>query len=153
MAPFANPPVSPAVGGIWPCQPPNPVPKWVLSSIRVGPRSDRVAGSKLVSAVHSEWPKVLAHARKERLHQESWLTTPTWPPEFGRAFYTPVQHTRTDEWKTWGNHGSGSLSPRTFYQGFSRTIRKEQRRKEEFILVSSVQELEVLGESSGGMRA
>lgn len=130
-----------------------PGPEWVLSSTRVGPRSDPATDSKLVTAACSAWPKVLAHARKELLHHGIEDDGATLATEVWEGVLHSVSRTLERM-----NGRRGEITDLeayllgTFYHRFSRALRKEQRREERIHLVSSVQELEVLGNSGRAER-
>ena len=126
-----------------------PGPEWVLLSTGAGTRAKTALDHELVEAARSAWPKVLAHARKELLRHgihsdETGLVTEVWEGVLQSVSQTLERMKgRRREITDLEAYLLG-----TFYHRFSRTVRKEQRREETIALVSSVQELEVLGAAS-----
>ena len=123
-----------------------PGPEWVLLSTGAGTRAKTALDHELVEAARSAWPKVLAHARKELSRHgirsdETGLVTEVW-----EGVLQSVSQTLE---RMKGRRGEitdlEAYLLGTFYHRFSRTVRKEQRRGETIALVSSVQDLEVLG--------
>jgi DNA-directed RNA polymerase specialized sigma24 family protein len=123
-----------------------PGPEWVLLSTGAGARAKTASDRELVEAARSAWPKVLAHARKELSRHgirsdETGLVTEVWEGVLQSVSQTLERMKgRRREITDLEAYLLG-----TFYHRFSRTVRKEQRRGETIALVSSVQELEVLG--------
>src|SRR5258708_3934918 len=123
-----------------------PGPEWVLLSTGAGTRAKTDSDRELVEAARSAWPKVLAHARKELSRHgirsdETGLVTEVWESALLSVSQTLERMKgRRREIKDLESYLLG-----TFYHRFSRAVRKEQRREETISLVSSVQELEVLG--------
>lgn len=122
-----------------------PGPEWIL--LGVEPRSDSTTESELVKAARSAWPKALAHVRREQphdRHDDAVLATEVWEDVLQSVS------------KTLGrmNGRRGAITDMeayllgTFYHRFNRALRKERRREKTIHVVSSVQELEVLGAPS-----
>ena len=125
---------------------PEPGPEWVLSG--VNPRSDSATESELLKAARSAWPKALAHVRQVQsqnpFNDDGLLVAEVWESVLQSVSMTLD---RMD-----GRRGEiGDLEAYllgSFYHRLSRAIKKEQRREKTIHLVSSVQELEVLGTAS-----
>ena len=125
---------------------PEPGPEWVLSG--VNPRSDSATENELLKAARSAWPKALAHVRRvqsqDPFDDEGILVTEVWEGVLQSVSGTLGRMN--------GRRGEiGDLEAYllgSFYHRLSRAIRKEQRREKTIHLVSSVQELEVLGTTS-----
>jgi DNA-directed RNA polymerase specialized sigma24 family protein len=118
-----------------------PGPEWVLLSTGAGTRAKTALDHELIEAARSAWPKVLAHARKELsrngIHSdETSLVTEVWEGVLQSVSQTLERMKgRRREITDLEAYLLG-----TFYHRFSRTVRMS--------LVSSVQELEVLGAAS-----
>ncbi len=125
---------------------PEPGPEWVLSG--VNPRSDSATENELLKAARSAWPKALAHVRRvqsqDPFDDEGILVTEVWEGVLQSVSGTLDRMN--------GRRGEiGDLEAYllgSFYHRLSRAIKKEQRREKTIHLVSSVQELEVLGTAS-----
>jgi len=125
---------------------PEPGHEWVLSG--VNPRSDSVAESELLKAARSAWPKALAHVRQVQsqcpFNDDGLLVAEVW-----ESVLQSVSRTldRMD-----GRRGEiGDLEAYllgSFYHRLRRALKKEHRREEMIHLVSSAEELEVLGKTS-----
>ena len=122
---------------------PEPGPEWVLS--RVNPRPDSATENELLKAARSAWPKALAHVRRvqsqDPFDDEGILVTEVWEGVLRSVSGTLDRMN--------GRRGEiGDLEAYllgSFYHRLSRAIKKEQRREKTIHLVSSVEELEVLG--------
>ena len=125
---------------------PEPGPEWVLSG--VNPRPDSATENELLKAARSAWPKALAHVRRvqsqDPFDDEGILVTEVWEGVLQSVSGTLDRMN--------GRRGEiGDLEAYllgSFYHRLSRAIKKEQRREKTIHLVSSVQELEVLGTAS-----
>lgn len=121
-------------------------PEWVLSG--ANPRSDSATENELLKAARSAWPKALAHVRRvqsqDPFDDEGILVTEVWEGVLQSVSGTLDRMN--------GRRGEiGDLEAYllgSFYHRLSRAISKEQRREKTIHLVSSVQELEVLGTAS-----
>ena len=122
---------------------PEPGPEWVFSG--VNPRSDSATESELLKAARSAWPKALAHVRQVQsqnpFDDDGILVAEVW-----ESVLRSVSRTLA---RTNGRRGEiGDLEAYllgSFYHRLRRALKKEQRREETIHLVSSVEELEVLG--------
>jgi len=122
---------------------PEPGHEWVLSG--VNPRSDSVAESELLKAARSAWPKALAHVRQVQsqspFNDDRLLVAEVWESVLQSVSMTLDRMN--------GRRGEiGDLEAYllgSFYHRLNRALKKEQRREETIRLVSSVEELEVLG--------
>ncbi len=122
---------------------PEPGPEWVFSG--VNPRSDSATESELLKAARSAWPKALAHVRQVQSQKpfddDGILVAEVW-----ESVLQSVSRTLA---RTNGRRGEiGDLEAYllgSFYHRLRRALKKEQRREETIHLVSSVEELEVLG--------
>src|SRR5580698_1530475 len=122
---------------------PEPGPEWVLSG--VNPRSDPATESELLKAARSAWPKALAHVRQVQsqnpFDDDGILVAEVW-----ESVLQSVSRTLD---RMNGRRGEiGDLEAYllgSFYHRLSRALKKEQRREETIRLVSSIEELEVLG--------
>src|ERR1700686_1717311 len=122
---------------------PEPGPEWVLSG--VSPRSDSAAESELLKAARSAWPKALVHVRQVQsqnpFDDDGILVAEVW-----ESVLQYVSRTLT---RTNGMRGEiedlETYLLGSFYHRLRRALKKEQRREEKIRLVSSVEELEVLG--------
>jgi DNA-directed RNA polymerase specialized sigma24 family protein len=125
---------------------PEPGPEWVLSG--VNPRPDSATENELLKAARSAWPKALAHVRRvqsqDPFDDEGILVTEVWEGVLQSVSGTLDRMN--------GRRGEiGDLEAYllgSFYHRLSRAIKKEQRREKTICLVSSVQELEILGTAS-----
>jgi len=125
---------------------PEPGPEWVLSGVRT--RSDSATESELLKAARSAWPKALAHVRQVQsqnpFNDDGLLVAEVWESVLQSVSMTLDRMN--------GRRGEiGDLEAYllgSFYHRLSRALKKEQRREETIRLVSSVQELEVLGTAS-----
>ena len=125
---------------------PEPGHEWVLSG--VNPCSDSATENELLKAARSAWPKALAHVRRvqsqDPFDDEGILVTEVWEGVLRSVSGTLDRMN--------GRRGEiGDLEAYllgSFYHRLSRAITKEQRREKTIRLVSSVQELEVLGAAS-----
>ena len=125
---------------------PEPGPEWVLSG--VNPRPDSATENELLKAARSAWPKALAHVRRvqsqDPFDDEGILVTEVWEGVLQSVSGTlDRMNGRRGEIADLEAYLLGS-----FYHRLSRAIKKEQRREKTIHLVSSVQELEVLGTAS-----
>ena len=125
---------------------PEPGPEWVLSGVDL--RSDPTIESELMKAARSAWPKALAHVRQvqsnNRFDDDGILVAEVWEGVLQSVSRTlDRMNGRRGEIQDLEAYLLGS-----FYHRLSRALRKEQRREETVHLVSSVQELEVLGTAS-----
>ena len=125
---------------------PEPGPEWVLSG--ANPRSDSDAESELSKAARSAWPKALAHVRQVQsrnpFDDDGILVAEVW-----ESVLQSVSRTLD---RMNGRRGEiGDLEAYllgSFYHRLRRALKKEQRREETIHLVSSAQELDVLGKAS-----
>jgi DNA-directed RNA polymerase specialized sigma24 family protein len=125
---------------------PEPGPEWVLSG--ANPRSDSDAESELSKAARSAWPKALAHVRQVQsrnpFDDDGILVAEVWESVLQSVSGTLDRMN--------GRQGEiGDLEAYllgSFYHRLRRALQKEQRREEMIHLVSSAQELEVLGKTS-----
>ncbi|MDQ1387603.1 MAG: hypothetical protein QOF56_1057 [Acidobacteriaceae bacterium] len=125
---------------------PEPGPEWVLSG--ANPRSESASESELLKAARSAWPKALAHVRQVQsqnpLDDGGILVAEVW-----ESVLQSVSRTLD---RMNGRRGEiGDLEAYllgSFYHRLRRALKKEQRREETIQLVSSVQELELLGRAS-----
>jgi len=125
---------------------PEPGPEWVLSG--GNSRSGSAGESELLKAARSAWPKALAHVRQVQAQNpfddDGILVAEVWESVLQSVSGTLDRM----------NGGRGEIGDLeayllgSFYHRLSRALRKEQRREETICLVSSVQELEVLGAAS-----
>ena len=122
---------------------PEPGPEWVLSG--VNPRPDSATESELLKAARSAWPKALAHVRQVQsqnpFNDDGLLVTEVWESVLQSVSMTLDRMN--------GRRGEiGDLEAYllgSFYHRLNRALKKEQRREETIRLVSSIEELEVLG--------
>ena len=122
---------------------PEPGPEWVLSG--ANPRLDSATESKLSKAAQSAWPKALAHVRQVQsqnpFDDDGILVAEVWESVLQSVCRTLDRMN--------GKPGEiGDLEAYllgSFYHRLRRALKKEQRREETIRLVSSVEELEVLG--------
>jgi DNA-directed RNA polymerase specialized sigma24 family protein len=127
---------------------PEPGPEWVLSG--VSSRSDSGTESELLKAARSAWPKALAHVRQVQsqnpFNDDGILVAEVW-----ESVLQSVSRTLD---RMNGRRGEiGDLEAYllgSFYHRLSRALKKEQRREETIRLVSSIEELEILGTASRG---
>ena len=122
---------------------PEPGPEWVLSGVDL--RLDSTIESELMKAARSAWPKALAHVRhvqsNNRFDDDGILVAEVWESVLQSVSRTlDRMNGRRGKIQDLEAYLLGS-----FYHRISRALRKEQRREEKIHLVSSVQELEVLG--------
>jgi len=125
---------------------PEPGREWVLSD--ANPRSESASESELLKAARSAWPKALAHVRQVQsqnpLDDDRILVAEVW-----ESVLRSVSRTLD---RMNGRRGEiGDLEAYllgSFYHRLRRALKKEQRREETIQLVSSVQELELLGRAS-----
>ena len=125
---------------------PEPGPEWVLSGAK--PRSDSATESELLKAARSAWPKALAHVRQVQsqnpFDDDGILVAEVWESVLQSVSGTLDRMN--------GRRGEiGDLEAYllgSFYHRLRRALKKEQRREETIQLVSSTQELEVLGKTS-----
>jgi len=125
---------------------PEPGPEWVLSG--VNPRSDPATESELLKAARSAWPKALAHVRQVQsqnpFNDDGLLVAEVWENVLQSVSMTfDRMNGRRGEIGDLEAYLLGS-----FYHRLNRALKKEQRREETIHLVSSAQELEVLGKTS-----
>jgi len=125
---------------------PEPGPEWVLSG--ANPRSDSEAESELSKAARLAWPKALAHVRQVQsrnpFDDDGILVAEVWESVLQSVSRTlDRMHGRREEIGDLEAYVLGS-----FYHRLRRALKKEQRREETIHLVSSAQELEVLGKTS-----
>src|SRR6266478_171213 len=125
---------------------PEPGPEWVLSGVNA--RSDSATDSELLKAARSAWPKALAHVRQLQsqnpFDDDGILVAEVWESVLQSV-------SRTLDRMNGGRGEIGDLEAYllgSFYHRLRRALKKEQRREEMIQLVSSVQELEVLGTAS-----
>jgi DNA-directed RNA polymerase specialized sigma24 family protein len=124
---------------------PKPGPEWVLSG--PNPRSDSATESELSKAARSAWPKALAHVRQVQsrnpFDDDGILIAEVW-----ESVLQSVSRTLD---RMNGRRGEiGDLEAYllgSFYHRLRRALKKEQRREEMIHLVSSTQELDVLGKT------
>jgi DNA-directed RNA polymerase specialized sigma24 family protein len=124
---------------------PEPGPEWVLSG--ANPRLDSAIESELLKAARSAWPKALAHVRKVQsqnaFDDEGILVNEVWESVLQSVSRTlDRMNGRRGEIADLEAYILGS-----FYHRLSRALKKEQRREQTIHLVSSAQELELLGKS------
>ena len=125
---------------------PEPGPEWVLSG--ANPRSDSEAESELSKAARLAWPKALAHVRQVQsrnpFDDDGILVAEVWESVLQSVSRTlDRMHGRREEIGDLEAYVLGS-----FYHRLRRALKKEQRREETIRLVSSVEELEVLGSAN-----
>jgi DNA-directed RNA polymerase specialized sigma24 family protein len=125
---------------------PEPGPEWILSGDDVP--SDSTIESELMKAARSAWPKALAHVQQvqsnKRFYDDGILVAEVWEGVLQSVSRTlDRMNGRRGQIQDLEAYLLGS-----FYHRLSRALRKEQRREETIHLVSSVQELEVLGIAS-----
>jgi len=125
---------------------PEPGPEWVLSG--ANPRSGSAAESELLKAARSAWPKALAHVRQVQsqtpFDDDEILVAEVWESVLQSVSGTlDRMNGRRREIEDLEAYLLGS-----FYHRLRRALKKEQRRQEMIHLVSSAQELEVLGKTS-----
>src|SRR6266851_5202361 len=123
-----------------------PGPEWVLSG--ANPRSDSATESELLKAARSAWPKALAHVRQVQsqnpFDDDGILVAEVWESVLQSVSGTLNRiNGRRSEIGDLEAYLLGS-----FYHRLRRALKKEQRREETIHLVSSTQELEVLGKTS-----
>ena len=129
---------------------PEPGPEWILSG--VDPCSDSITEGELVKAARSAWPKALAHVRRVQSHNrfddDGTLVAEVWEGVLQSVSRTLGRmNGRRGEIQNLEAYLLGS-----FYHRLSRALKKEERREETIHVVSSVQELEVLGAPSHAER-
>jgi DNA-directed RNA polymerase specialized sigma24 family protein len=125
---------------------PEPRPEWVLSG--ANPRLDSATENELAKAARSAWPKALAHVRQVQsrnpFDDDGILVAEVWESVLQSVCRTLDRMN--------GRRGEiGDLEAYllgSFYHRLRRALKKEQRREETIHLVSSTQELEVLGKTS-----
>ena len=121
-------------------------PEWVLSSVGLRTSSVPAAGSELVAAACSAWPKVLAHARKELSRHGMEPEATSLATELWEGVLLSVSKTLE---RLNGKRGEiadlEAYLVGAFHHRFRRALKKEQRRQATIQLVSSVSELEALG--------
>jgi len=122
---------------------PEPGPEWVLSG--ANPRSESASESELLKAARSAWPKALAHVRQVQsqnpFDDDGILVAEVWESVLQSVSRTLDRlNGKRGEIADLEAYLLGS-----FYHRLRRALKKEQRREETIQLVSSVQELEVLG--------
>ena len=125
---------------------PEPGPEWVLSG--ANPRSDSATESELLKAARSAWPKALAHVRQVQsqnpFDDDGILVAEVWESVLQSVSGTlDRMDGRRAEIGDLEAYLLGS-----FYHRLGRALKKEQRREEMIHLVSSAQELEILGKTS-----
>jgi DNA-directed RNA polymerase specialized sigma24 family protein len=125
---------------------PEPGPEWVLSG--ANPRSGSATESELLKAARSAWPKALAHVRQVQsqtpFDDDEILVAEVWESVLQSVSGTlDRMNGRRREIEDLEAYLLGS-----FYHRLRRALKKEQRRQEMIHLVSSAQELEVLGKTS-----
>ena len=125
---------------------PEPGPEWVLSG--ANPRLDSATESELSKAARSAWPKALAHVRQVQsrnpFDDDGILVAEVWESVLQSVSRTLARtNGRRGEIENLEAYLLGS-----FYHRLRRARKKEQRREEMIHLVSSAQELEVLGKTS-----
>ena len=122
---------------------PEPGPEWVLSGANT--RSESASESELLKAARSAWPKALAHVRQVQsqtpFDDDGLLVAEVWESVLQSVSRTldPMNRRRGEI----GDLEAYLLG--SFYHRLSRALKKEQRREETIRLVSSIEELEVLG--------
>jgi len=121
-------------------------PEWVLSG--ANPRSDSATESELLKAARSAWPKALAHVRQvqsqDPFDDDGILVAEVWESVLQSVSRTLDRlNGRRGEIADLEAYLLGS-----FYHRLRRALKKEQRREEMIYLVSSAQELEVIGKTS-----
>src|ERR1700676_5499022 len=129
---------------------PEPGPEWVLSG--TSPHSDSATESELAKPARSAWPKALAHVRQVQsrnpFDDDGILVAEVWESVLQSVCRTlDRMNGRRGEIRDLEAYLLGS-----FYHRLSRALKKEERREETIRLVSSVQELEVLGAPSHAER-
>ena len=122
---------------------PEPGPEWVLSG--TSPHSDSATESELSKAARSAWPKALAHVRQVQsqnpFDDDGILVAEVWESVLRSVSMTlDRMNGRRAEIRDLEAYLLGS-----FYHRLNRALKKEQRREETIRLVSSIEELEVLG--------
>ena len=125
---------------------PKPGPEWVLSG--PNPRSDSATESELSKAARSAWPKALAHVRqvhpRNPFDDDGILVAEVWESVLQSVSRTLDRtNGRRGEIRDLEAYLLGS-----FYHRLRRALKKEQRREEMIHLVSSAQELDLLGRTS-----
>ena len=125
---------------------PKPGPEWVLSG--PNPRSDSATESELSKAARSAWPKALAHVRqvhpRNPFDDDRILVAEVWESVLQSVSRTLDRtNGRRGEIRDLEAYLLGS-----FYHRLRRALKKEQRREEMIHLVSSAQELDLLGRTS-----
>lgn len=125
---------------------PEPGHEWVLSG--ANPRLDSATESELSKAAQSAWPKALAHVRQVQsrnpFDDDGILVAEVWESVLQSVSRTlDRMNGRRGEIEDLEAYLLGS-----FYHRLRRALKKDQRRKEMIHLVSSAQELEVLGKTS-----
>ena len=125
---------------------PEPGPEWVLSG--TSPRSDSATESELSKAARSAWPKALAHVRQVQsrnpFDDDGILVAEVWESVLQSVSRTLDRtNGRRGEIRDLEAYLLGS-----FYHRLRRALKKEQRREEMIHLVSSAQELDLLGRTS-----
>jgi len=129
---------------------PEPGPEWVLSG--ANPRLDPATESELSKAARSAWPKALAHVRqvqaRDPFDDDGILVAEVWESVLQSVSGTLDRMN--------GRRGEiGDLEAYllgSFYHRLGRALKKEERREEMIHLVSSAQELELLGKTSRGVQ-
>jgi len=129
---------------------PEPGPEWVLSGAK--PRLDPATESELSKAARSAWPKALAHVRqvqsRDPFDEDGILVAEVWESVLQSVSKTlDRMNGRRREIKDLEAYLLGS-----FYHRLGRALKKEERREEMIHLVSSAQELELLGKTSRGVQ-
>src|SRR5580692_2215675 len=129
---------------------PEPGPEWVLSG--ANPRLDSATESELSKAARSAWPKALAHVRQVQsrnpFDDDGILVAEVWESVLQSVSRTLDRiDGRRAEIEDLEAYLLGS-----FYHRLNRALKKEQRREETIRLVSSVEELEVLGAATQANR-
>ena len=125
---------------------PKPGPEWVLSG--PNPCSDSATESELSKAAQSAWPKALAHVRqvhpRNPFDDDGILVAEVWESVLQSVSRTLDRtNGRRGEIRDLEAYLLGS-----FYHRLRRALKKEQRREEMIHLVSSAQELDLLGRTS-----
>ena len=129
---------------------PEPGPEWALSGAK--PRLDPATESELSKAARSAWPKALAHVRqvqsRDPFDDDGILVAEVWESVLQSVSKTlDRMNGRRGEIKDLEAYLLGS-----FYHRLGRALKKEERREETIHLVSSAQELELLGKTSRGVQ-
>ena len=129
---------------------PEPGPEWALSGAK--PRLDPATESELSKAARSAWPKALAHVRqvqaRDPFDDDGILVAEVWESVLQSVSKTlDRMNGRRGEIKDLEAYLLGS-----FYHRLGRALKKEERREEMIHLVSSAQELELLGKTSRGVQ-